>query len=69
MATRVVAVDHDTPLLLPPDLRDWVPDNPIVHFIMDAVELLDLGAAKLNANGTSSKQYPPAMMLGLLAYS
>jgi hypothetical protein len=25
MATRFVNVDRDTPLLLPPDLRDWVP--------------------------------------------
>ncbi len=25
MAVRFVSVDHDTPMLLPPDLRDWVP--------------------------------------------
>jgi len=25
MATRFVNIDRDTPLLLPPDLRDWVP--------------------------------------------
>ncbi len=69
MAARFVTVDHDTPLLLPPDLRDWVPDNHIVHFIMDAVTLLDLSAAKVNTKGTGSKQYPPSMMLGLLVYS
>ena len=28
---------------LPPDLRDWVPPGHIVHFVMDAVELLDTG--------------------------
>ena len=25
MGPRFVAIDHDTPLLLPPNLRDWVP--------------------------------------------
>jgi hypothetical protein len=24
MPARFVNIDHDTPLLLPPDLRDWV---------------------------------------------
>jgi len=69
MAVRFVSVDHDTPMLLPPDLRDWVPSNHIVHFVMDAVKLLDLTAAKINHRGTGSAQYPPSMMLGLLIYS
>jgi hypothetical protein len=37
MAARFVNVDHDTPLLLPPDLRQWVPPDHLVHFLMDAV--------------------------------
>ena len=65
MAARFVSIDHDTPLLLPPDLRDWVPENHLVHFIMDAVGLLDLRAARVNDRGTGDAQYPPAMMLGL----
>lgn len=68
MAARFVQVDHDTPLLLPPDLRAWVPENHLVHFIMEAVGLLDLRAARVNERGTGSAQYPPAMMLGLLIY-
>lgn len=62
-------MDHDTPLLLPPDLRDWVPGDHIVHFVMDAVRLLDLSSAKVNHRGTGSAQYPPSMMMGLLIYS
>jgi hypothetical protein len=27
MATRFVPIDRDTPLLLPPNLRDWVGDQ------------------------------------------
>ena len=49
MATNFVCVDHDTPLLMPPDLRDWVPEGHLVHFIMDAVRLLDVGRARVNA--------------------
>lgn len=69
MAVRFVSVDHDTPMLLPPDLRDWVPANHIVHFVIDALKLLDLTSAKINHRGTGSAQYPPSMMLGLLIYS
>ena len=69
MRPRFVNIDHDTPLLLPPDLRDWVPENHLVHFIMDAVEQLDLSAARVNQRGTGDEQYPPGMMLGLLLYS
>lgn len=68
MAARFVTIDHDTPLLLPPDLRDWVPENHLVHFVMDAVGLLNLGSAQTNHRGTGSAQYPPSMMLGLLIY-
>ncbi len=32
MATRLKNLDRDTPMLLPPDLRDWMRDDHIVHF-------------------------------------
>jgi transposase len=69
MPARFVNIDHDTPLLLPPDLRDWVPEDHLVHFIMDAVGLLDLSAARVNHSGSGSEQFPPSLMLGLLIYS
>ena len=62
-------VDRDTPMMLPPDLRDWVAKDDIVHFIIDAVELLDLSKFKINRKGTGSKQYSPDMMLSLLIYN
>lgn len=64
-----MTVDHDTPLLLPPDLRQWVPADHLVHLLMDAVGELDLSAARVNERGTGDAQYPPRMMLGLLIYS
>jgi transposase len=69
MATRFVSIDRDTPLLLPPNLRDWVPADHLVHFIVDAVAALDLRQVKVNERGTGSEQYPPTMLLALLIYS
>jgi transposase len=69
MATRFVKIDRDTALLLPPDLRDWVPSNHLAHYILDAVEELDLSEVRTNERGTGSEQYPPRMLLALLIYS
>lgn len=69
MPAKFVNVDRDTALLLPPDLRDWVPANHLVHFIVDAVGQLDLRLARVNERGTGSDQYPPSLLLGLLIYS
>jgi transposase len=66
--TRFVNVDRQTPMLLPPDLRDWVQTDDLVHFIVDALAVLDLSSARLNPRGTGDRQYPPGMMLGLLIY-
>jgi hypothetical protein len=49
MSARFVNIDHDTPLLLPPDLRDWVAPDHMVHFIMDAVKALDLSRGKMGS--------------------
>lgn len=56
-------------MLLPPDLREWVPEDSMVHFIIDAVESLDIQGFSVNDRGSGSPQYPPAMMLALLVYS
>jgi len=69
MPARFVPIDRDTPLLLPPNLRDWVPADHLVHFVLDAVEALDLRHVKVNTRGTGSEQYPPRTLLALLIYS
>jgi transposase len=69
MAARFVSIDRDTPLLLPRNLRDWVPGDHLVHFILDAVDALDLRQVRVNTRGTGSEQYPPPMLLALLIYS
>lgn len=68
MPARFVNLDRPTPLFLPCDLREWIPDGHIVHFILDAVEPLSLSHFQVNQRGAGSEQYPPAMMLALLIY-
>ena len=62
MATRFVTVDRNTPLLLPPDLRDWVPADHLAHFVIDAVEAIDLREVRVNTRGTGDARYPPMML-------
>ena len=68
MAARFVNLDRHTPMFLPCDLRDWIPADHIVHFIIDAVEQIPTAHFHVNHRGTGSEQYPPAMMLVLLIY-
>lgn len=68
MAARFVNLDRETPMFLPYDLRDWVPADHIVHFILDAVEQIPTEHFSVNQRGTGSEQYPPTMMLALLIY-
>jgi len=68
VAERLVNVDRESPLLLPVDLRDWVPGDDLVHFVVNAVETMSLTALSVNRRGTGDAQYPPRMMLALLIY-
>jgi len=68
MATRFVNLDRHTPMFLPCDLREWVPEGHVVHFILDAVEQISTGHFRVNHRGSGSEQYPPGMMLALLIY-
>jgi transposase len=68
MAHRFQNIDRNTPLLLPPDLRDWVPEDDLVHFIISAVERLPLSTFAVNQKGCGDAQYPPHAMLALLIY-
>jgi len=68
MPARFVNGDRQTPMFLPCDLREWLPADPIVHFILEAVAQLPLPRFHGNLRGTGSEPYPPAMMLTLLSY-
>jgi transposase len=62
----------DQRLLLPPDLREWLPDDDLVWFISDTVEELDLSAiltAYEGGDGRGQPPYHPALMVKLLLYA
>ena len=38
--------------LLPPDLRDWLPEDDLAHFVVEAVERVPLERFQVNERGT-----------------
>ena len=42
MAQNFLACDRDQSLLLPPDLREWLADDHLAWFVIEAIEGLDL---------------------------
>ncbi len=66
--SNFVDCDRDQAFLLPPDLRDWIPEDDLAHFVIEAVEQVAMSAFKVNHHGTGSAQYHPRMMLALLIY-
>jgi transposase len=71
MAQNFMACDREQVLLLPPSLRDWLPADHLVWFVLDAVEEFDLRAivAGYRADGWGRPAHDPAMMVALLFYA
>jgi len=65
---RFKEFDRSQGFLLPPDLREWVPADDLAHFVVAAVERVELAAFKVNRRGTGKAQYHPRLMLALLIY-
>lgn len=68
MGANFVNVDRKTRLLLPVDLREWVPEDDLVHFVIESAEAVSFRSFRVNERGCGSAQYPPRMMLALLIY-
>ena len=60
--------DRSQRFLLPPDLSDWVADDDLAHFIIEAVERVELSSFHLSRTGSGKAQYHPHMMLALMIY-
>ena len=58
-------------LLLPLYIKDWLPDDDLVYFIMEMLDQLDLSAIYDSYDGTKGGQFAfdPKMMVGLLLYA
>lgn len=71
MAVNVRSADLDQLLLMPPSVRDWLPDGHLAFFVIDVVAELDV-APFLNAyrvDGRGGAVYDPSMMLSVLLYA
>ena len=67
---RFKPYDPDKPLILPPDMRKWLPTDHLALFISDVMDSLDSSqiADKYYRFHGGQPAYHPAMMLKLLFY-
>jgi transposase len=67
MPQNFLACDREQELLLPPSLREWLPEDHLAWFVIDAVARLDLAAfyAVYRADGHGRAAHDPAMMVAL----
>jgi transposase len=70
MAQNFLACDREQPFLLPPDVREWLPENHLAWFVIDAVGVMELSAfyAAYREDGHGRAAYEPSMMIALLLY-
>jgi transposase len=60
-----VPFNRDQSFLLPPDLKDWLPEDDLAHFVVAAVERVPLGAFQVAERAGGKPQYHPRLMLAL----
>src|ERR1700724_477508 len=70
MAKAYRAYLPEQDLLLPPSLRDWLPENHLAHFVSDVVDQLDLSAVEsiYEKEERGQPPYHPRMMTKILLY-
>src|SRR6266567_7556605 len=71
MSRIYLSYDPEQKLLLPPDLRDWLPEGHLALFISDMVDALNLKKIMdwyERGDGRGRPPYHPLMMVKLLVY-
>ena len=63
--------EPDQGLLLPPSLRDWLPEEHLAFFVSDAIDAMDLSAfdARYGTEGPGKQAFDPRMMMKVLVYA
>lgn len=71
MAQNFIRCDRDQPLLLPPDMREWLPEDHLAWFVIESVEELDLSTfyAAYRSDGHGAAAHDPQMMVALTLYA
>ena len=47
--SKFIDCERNQAFLLPPDLRDWIPEDDLAHFVIEAVERVEMSAFKVNS--------------------
>jgi transposase len=70
MPASYLPYQPDQDFLLPPAMREWLPEGHLAYFISDTVDSLDLGAfhARYEKGGPRNQPFDPAMMVKVLIY-
>jgi len=67
--TRVFkSANYQQPMLLPPTIDEWLPNNHLARFIVNIIEQLDLSKIYDSYGLRGSIPYDPKMLLGLIFY-
>ena len=62
--------DRDQLFLLPPSMADWLEEDHLAWFVIDAVELIDTSAFhEVHPEDPGRPAYDPEMVLGLLLFA
>jgi transposase len=71
MPPNFIECDREQAFLMPPSLRDWVPEDHLVWTILEAVDEMDLSDfyADYRSDGHGRPAYDPRMMVALLLYA
>jgi transposase len=71
MAQNFIVVDREQGWLMPPSVRDWLPDGHLAWFVLDAVERLDISPVveRYRSDGNGRPAHHPRMMVALLLYA
>src|SRR3954453_745823 len=71
MGQNFLAADREQPFLLPPDVREWLPERHFAWFVIDAAEQMDLAAfyAAYRADGHGRAAFEPSLMVAVLLYA
>ena len=71
MAKNFIAVDREQVFLMPPSLREWLPEGHLAWCVLDAVAEMDLSAfyERYREDGPGRPAYEPAMMVALVLYA
>jgi len=71
MPQNFIECDRDQELLLPPSMREWLPEDHLAWFVADAVQELDLASFydAYRDDGWGRAAFEPQMMVALLLYA